>query len=205
MTRLAAAGLAAAPAASPAWKSAFAEQLKQDLLGHWQSERDYSLAIVGAMPGPEIWLPARAGGPHLRRASRAFCARAQAAYFSRLELIEPPKPPEGSEAAEVKAFVAESFDYVRKVLEKAGEQEFLRRDVQMGRSPKLHTTQDLWLRGALHTAHHRGQLIVYLRLNGIGAASLALRATGGDRDAAGWRSASTGEHVRYDRCRPARL
>ena len=167
VTRFAAASLAAAPAASAAWKQAFAEQLKQDLLGHWESEREYSLAIVDAMPEDRYdYRPT----PEVRTFAEqaAHCGMAQAAYFSMLKLIEPPKrPEEGSSPAEIKAYVAESYDYARRVLEKAGEAEFLRRDVQFGRSPKLHTTQDLWLRGALHTAHHRGQLIVYLRLNGI--------------------------------------
>ena len=167
LTRLAAAGLAAAPAASAAWKNAFAEQLKQDLLAHWEGEREYSIAIVDAMPEAKFDFQPN---PEVRTFAEqaVHFARAQVAYFSRLELIEAPKPPEqGASPAEVKAFVAQSFDYVRDVLTKAGEAEFSRRDVQMGRIPKLHTTQDLWLRGALHTAHHRGQLIVYLRLNGI--------------------------------------
>jgi uncharacterized damage-inducible protein DinB len=166
MTRLAAGGLAAAPAASAAWNSAFAERLKQDLLGHWRSERDYSLAIVGAMPEDKFgYRPT----PDVRTFAEqaVHFGMAQAAYFSMLGLLEAPKPPQELEPAAVKAYVGQSFDYVRDVLEKAGEQEFLRRDVKMGRDPRLHTTQDLWLRGALHTAHHRGQLIVYLRLNGI--------------------------------------
>ena len=166
MTRLAAGGLAAAPAAAAAWKNAFAEQLKQDLLAHWQSERDYSLAIVGAMPDEQFgYRPT----PEVRSFAEqaVHFGRAQVAYFSMLELIEPPKAPEGEDPATVKAYVAQSFDYVRDVLTKAGEKEFLRRDVPMGFDRRLHTTQDLWLRGALHTAHHRGQLIVYLRLNGI--------------------------------------
>ena len=166
MTRLAAGGLAAAPAASAAWKDAFAEQLRRDLLGHWRSERDYSLAIVGAMPEEKFgYRPT----PEVRTFAEqaVHFGRAQAAYFARLELLEPPKATEATDAASVKAYAAQSFDYVRDVLEKAGEAEFLRRDVAMGFDGKVHTTQDLWFRAVLQTAHHRGQLIVYLRLNGI--------------------------------------
>lgn len=166
LARLAAGGLAVAPAATAAWRNAFAEQFRKDLLGHWRNEREYSLAIVGAMPdGKFDFRPT----PEVRTFAEqaAHFGRAQVAYFSRLELLPAPKTPEGTDPAMVKAYVAESFDYVRDVLEKAGEQEFLRRDVAMGFDQRLHTTQDLWLRAALHTAHHRGQLIVYLRLNGI--------------------------------------
>jgi uncharacterized damage-inducible protein DinB len=164
---LGAGGFAAAPAAPAAWKNAFAERLRQDLLGHWQSERDYSLAIVGAMPDSKFeYRPT----PEVRTFAEqaVHFGRAQAAYFSRLELLEAPQPPaENANAAAVKTYVAQSFDYVRDVLEKAGEMEFLRRDVGLGANRALHTTQDLWFRAAVHTAHHRGQLIVYLRLNGI--------------------------------------
>jgi uncharacterized damage-inducible protein DinB len=167
IARVAAGGLAAAPAASAAWKNAFAEQLEKDLLGHWASEREYSLAIVGAMP--EEKLDYRPGLEVRTFAEQAVhFGRAQVAYFSMLKLLDPPPPPEeATDAATVKAYVAQSFDYVRDVLTKAGEAEFLRRDVAFGRTGVLHTTQDLWLRGALHTAHHRGQMVVYLRLNGI--------------------------------------
>ena len=164
LSRFAAAGLAAAPA-SAAWKNAFAERLREDLLGHWQSERDYSLAIVGAMPEEKFdYRPT----PEVRTFSEqaVHFGIAQAAYFSRLELLPAPERPENPSPAEAKAYVARTFDYVRDVLTKAGEQEFFRRDVALARGP-LHTTQDLWFRAALHTAHHRGQLIVYLRLNGI--------------------------------------
>jgi uncharacterized damage-inducible protein DinB len=165
LTRLAGAGLVAAPA-SAAWQNAFAERLREDLLGHWQSERDYSLAIVGAMPEEKFgYRPT----PEVRTFGEqaVHFARAQAAYFSRLELLEAPNaPPEDAAAPVANAYVTASFDYVRDVLTKVGEQEFFRRDLSLGRA-KLHTTQDLWFRAALHTAHHRGQLIVYLRLNGI--------------------------------------
>jgi len=50
IARLAATGAAGSGAASAAWTNAFAEQLKKDLLAHWENERQYSLAVVGAMP-----------------------------------------------------------------------------------------------------------------------------------------------------------
>ena len=166
LTRLTVGGLAATPAASAAWKSSFAEQLKKDLLGHWKSEREYSLAVVNAMPDEGFSFRPT---PEVRTFAEqaVHFGRAQAAYFSRLELIEAPQPPDGLEPNGVKTYVAQSFDYVRDVLTKAGEQEFLRRDVAFGRNGVLHTTQDLWLRAALHTAHHRGQLVAYLRMRGI--------------------------------------
>ncbi len=162
-------GLAAAAAATPApaagWKEAYAEGLLRDLLAHWQSEREYSLDIVGAMPADKFdWRPT----PEVRTfAEQAIhFAGAQVSYLSRLELAPPPTAPKTTDKQAVVAWVEASYGYAREVLEKLGEREFLRRDVPL-RSGALHTTFDLWLRGVVHTAHHRGQLIVYLRLNGL--------------------------------------
>ena len=47
------------------------------------------------------------------------------------------------------------------------EKDILRTDIQF--SPRLpkHSTVDIFLRAYMHTAHHRGQIITYLRVNEI--------------------------------------
>ena len=169
LQNLAAAGLLALPA-SAAWKDAFAEQFRKDILGHWANERDYSLAILDAMPPEKLsWRL----GPKVRTFGEqaVHFARAQAAYFSRLSIpgVEAPKAIEESTAdpSEVRRYIVATFDFIRDALEKIGEQEFLRRDVPLGQNRPLHTTVDMFLRAILHTAHHRGQMVVYLRLNDI--------------------------------------
>ena len=141
----------------------------------------------GGDAGRQVRLPAHSGSADVAEQAVHF-GRAQAAYFARLELLEAPKATEATDATAVKAYVAQSFDYVRDVLAKAGEAEFLRRDVAMGFDNRLHTTQDLWFRAALHTAHHRGQLIVYLRLNGITPPECSLRRRGDEANGRGYTS-----------------
>ncbi len=169
LQNLAAAGLLAAPA-SAAWREAFAERFRQDILGHWGIERAYSMTIFDAMPAEKLgWRPT----PEVRSFGEqaVHFGRANTAYFSRLEIagVTPPTAIEEATAdhAKVRAFLVASSEFVRQCLEKLGEQEFMRRDVPLGRTMALHTTQDIFLRAALHTAHHRGQMVVYLRLNGI--------------------------------------
>lgn len=165
----AAAGAVAVPS-SAAWKEAFADQFRQDILGHWANERDYTLAIFDAMPADKItWQPT----PEVRTfgAQAVHLGRGNAQYFRYLEVpgLEAPESPEESLAdpAAIRAFLVASYDFVRDSLEKVAEQEFLRRDLALFQRRAMHTTVDLFLRSVLHTAHHRGQMVTYLRLNGV--------------------------------------
>ncbi|MBI1355890.1 MAG: hypothetical protein GC160_16240 [Acidobacteria bacterium] len=181
LQNIAAAGLLAVPA-SAAWKDTFAEQFRKDILGHWANEREYSLAIFDAMPAAKL---AYRPGPEVRTFGEqsVHFARAQAAYFSRLNVpgVEAPKALEESEAdpAAVRRYIVATYDFIRASLEKMSEQEFLRRDVPLGQNRPLHTTVDMFLRAILHTAHHRGQMVVYLRLNGIVPPTWRFAAQGG--------------------------
>lgn len=165
-----AAGAWLAVPSSAAWKEAFAEQFRQDILGHWANERDYTLTIFDAMPAEKVsWQPT----PEVRTfgAQAVHLGRGNAAYFRYLEVpgVQAPESPEESLAdpAAIRAFLVASYDFVRESLEKVAEQEFLRRDLALFQRRAMHTTVDLFLRSVLHTAHHRGQMVTYLRLNGI--------------------------------------
>ena len=77
------------------------------------------------------------------------------------------KAPSAADKAAVRAFVVAGFDFTDAVLAKMTEKDVLRTDVKF--SPRLppHSTVDIFLRAYMHTAHHRGQIITYLRVNEI--------------------------------------
>jgi hypothetical protein len=62
------------------------------------------------------------------------------------------------------------------VLRKLTEKDILRSDLGQPRFP-AHTGTDLCLRAYTHTAHHRGQAIVYLRVKGIAPPTWAFEPT----------------------------
>ena len=163
---MAAAPLAAAPS-SGAWSNAFARQLRDDLLGHWRVEREYTMEVLEAMPEADFdFRPSpeqRTFGEqltHLGRANAAYFAPLAKEGFSQTE-------PERATKETARRYVAATFDYVEQTFAALSEADFQRRDVGFGRRGQPHTTIDLFLRGYTHTAHHRGQIVTYLRVKGI--------------------------------------
>ena len=163
---MAAAPLAAAPQ-SAEWTNAFARRLRDDLLNHWRVEREYTMEALEAMPAEDFdFRPSpeqRTFGEQL-----VHLGRANAAYFRAFarEGISPPEPPDSTAKETARSYVAASFDFVELTLAGMSEADFARRDVAFGRAA-AHTTIDLFLRGYTHTAHHRGQIITYLRVKGV--------------------------------------
>lgn len=74
--------------------------------------------------------------------------------------------PETDKAA-VRSFVIASFDYVSAVLDKLSEQDLARKDLTIWTGAPPHSGTDVCMRAYMHTAHHRGQAIVYLRVKGV--------------------------------------
>ena len=166
---LAAAGAAPLAAASGKWPNRFAEHLRDDFLGHWRSTSEYSLEVLEAMPAGHFGFKPneeqRTFGEQLEH-----LAIANAHYFERFEkdaVGARPEPPETVTKDTLREFLTKSFGYVETVLASLTEEDFLRRDVRMGFRSAAHTAQDVFLRAYMHTAHHRGQIVTYLRLKGI--------------------------------------
>ena len=163
------AGFGAAAVSSSAaagWSDPFAEKLRDDFLGHWISTRDYSLEVLDAMPEEHYSFKPTPQQRTFAEQSAHF-ALANNAYFDRFgkqTKTAKPEQPEVLTKASIRDYVAASFEYVRETLASLDETDFKRRDYSL-RAP--HTAQDLFLRAYMHTAHHRGQIIVYLRLKGI--------------------------------------
>ena len=166
---LAAAGAAPLTAASGKWPNRFAEQLRDDFLGHWRSTSEYSLEVLEAMPAEHFGFKPnseqRTFGEQL-----AHLASANAGYFERFEKDAGgprPEPPETPTKDTLREFLTKSFGYVETVLASLTQEDFLRRDISMRFRSAPHTAQDIFLRAYMHTAHHRGQIVTYLRLKGI--------------------------------------
>ena len=155
--------------ASGAWSNGFAEQLRDDFLGHWRSTGEYSLDVLEAVPADEI---------DFKPVDEVFTfgeqlehfANSNAGYFARFgKDVGQARPgrPEKRTKETLRDFLTATFDYVEAVLSSLTEEEFSRRDVRFGSSTKAHTAQDIFLRAYMHTAHHRGQIVTYLRLKGV--------------------------------------
>lgn len=160
-----AAGMAAG--AAP-WGNAFAQAFLASFVAHWKDTREYTLAVLDAMPAEKFTSKAhpvqRTFGEQL-----LHLASANNAYFRGFGLVAPPelKPPAAADKAAVRAFVVAGFDFTDAVLAKMSEKDLLRTDIKF--SPRLpaHSAVDIFLRAYMHTAHHRGQIITYLRVNEI--------------------------------------
>lgn len=172
--------LAVSSAPAQGWDNAFAEQLRDDFLVHWQSTREYTLAVLDAMPeGGLHSKPTQEQRPFLEQLTHA--ANSQAGYFSTFAkegMPRPEGPPADAGRDEARAFLVRSFDYVERVLSALTEEDFARRSIPFGRRGVPHTAQDLFLRAYMHTAHHRGQAVVYLRLQGVAPPAWQFSPTG---------------------------
>ena len=158
--------------ASGGWSNHFAEQLRDDFLSHWKSTREYSLDVLEAVPDGEF---------DFKPVDEVFTfgeqlehfANSNAGYFASFgKDVGRPRPsrPEKRTKESLREFLTATFDYVDAVLSRLTEEEFLRRDLRFGSSTRAHTAQDIFLRAYMHTAHHRGQIVTYLRLKGVAPA-----------------------------------
>lgn len=169
------AGAAALAAPPDDWPNGFAKSLRESFAAHWLDTKQYTLAVLDAMPADGF-------DTRPNPAQRTFgeqlihLARANTAYFRGFDVVAVPDLLNASqdqldslvgpsEKAAVKKYVEASFDYGTEVLRNLT-QELLAGDVTLfGRQP--HTGTDVFLRAYMHTAHHRGQIVVYLRVKGI--------------------------------------
>ena len=164
------AGAAAAAAApSTGWNNRFAEQLRDDFLAHWKVEEQYSLDVLDAMPSEHFDLKPTPD-------QRSFIdqighyVQANVNYFKRFELpVEPPPVPTEATPQTLRSYLIASYDYVAEVLAAMTEEDFTRRDINFRPvGPDTpHTAQDIFMRAYMHSAHHRGSVVVYLRLAGV--------------------------------------
>jgi uncharacterized damage-inducible protein DinB len=158
--------LAAAPAAAA--EASFATSWRNIFIAHWKDTKEYSLAVVDAMPA-EGFASKPTPVQMTFGEQMKHHARANVAYFNAFGLVSPPSAPAaGTDDKEaVRRYVEAAFDYVLTVLDKMGDKDLLRTDLNMWKGAPPHSGVDICLRAYTHTAHHRGQAVVYLRLQGV--------------------------------------
>jgi uncharacterized damage-inducible protein DinB len=165
--------LAATPAAAS--DASFATTWRNSFVAHWKDTKEYSLAVVDAMPADGYTsrpTPVQMTfGEQVRHH-----AQANVAYFNTFGLVPLPanlaytradieKNVPAADKEAVRKYVEAGFDYVLAVLDKMSDKDLSRTDLKLGRAP--HSAIDVCLRAYTHTAHHRGQAVVYLRVKGI--------------------------------------
>ncbi len=156
--------------------SALAQSSVQDaLVKHWKTSGDFTLAVAKAMPAEQYDFrpkPEEMGFgqlmAHIAAANNNACANASG-------LTKPALPPKIAEwdKERVKvaidretalSFLSDSFDFCNKAVAAMTPE---RMNTVVG-PPARNLTGFEWLWGYFtHTAHHRGQAEIYLRLNGI--------------------------------------
>lgn len=175
---LVAAPSALAQSSAQGWSDSFAKVWHQTFVEHWQDTKEYTLAMLDAMP-------AEAFDTKPNPAQRSFgdqfrhLAVANVVYFRSFGLVPVPdatlttdskllnKYAAETDKAAVRKFLVASFDYVSSVLVKMTQKDLTRTDIVMWKGEVPHSGTDVCLRAYMHTAHHRGQAVVYLRVKGI--------------------------------------
>ncbi len=167
MMRGAAAGaIAAIPSAGAEWTNTFAREWRDMFLKHWESTKHYTMEIFDAMP-PEHFDSRPVPEQRSFGEQMAHLGSANVAYMRAFGVVDAPPAAAGKDRDSVRKYVTATFDYVTEVLKKLEEPALSRKDLKFSARLKPHSGSDLFMRAYMHTAHHRGQAVVYLRVKGI--------------------------------------
>lgn len=136
-------------------------QEANDVQKHWKTSRQFTLAVANAMPDSDYAFKAAAPEMsfgemvvHIAQANGAYCGRAA----GQKSPIGKPAP---DKASATKA-LEQSFEFCETAL--SGITDL---NKMMGAAGHQMSVRELLWSGFTHTAHHRAQLEVYLRLKGI--------------------------------------
>ena len=138
-------------------------QLVNILVKHWETSKEFSIAVANAMPAdqysaqpapPEIAFGAMVN--HIASANGFYCSVALG--------TENPigKPTDNSKDAAIKN-LTKSYDYCIDGLKKMPEADLMK---MRGKGPRQTTAFGAFWGAFTHSAHHRAQLEVFLRLKG---------------------------------------
>jgi|SRR5579884_473344 len=131
---------------------------------HWTTSRDYTLALAKQMPADAYsFKPVDAEMSFAEQL--VHLARANMYFMSQIAGEKPDmKKPATMDKDAVLKYVGDSFDYGSGVLGKATEAQLMKTYKVEDQDMSGLEVIDLAMN---HTSHHRGQLIVYLRLKNI--------------------------------------
>jgi uncharacterized damage-inducible protein DinB len=140
--------------------------LPSQLTDHWKTSRKYLIALAEQMPAE-----AYAFKPNPDEMSfgqqMAHIAAANTYYFSTLTGQKNPLvKPTDFEKANVLKLLNTSYDFVIAALDNLDHERMMQPFDSPTGNGKM-TGMELYMMAVDHTAHHRGQCIVYLRMKGI--------------------------------------
>jgi uncharacterized damage-inducible protein DinB len=138
-------------------------QLLNILIKHWETSKQFSIAVANAMPADEYSAqpapPEKSFGAmvnHIASANGSYCSTALGA--------ENPigKTTDDSKDAAIRN-LTKSYDFCIDGLKKMSEADLMK---MRGKGPRQTTGFEAFLGAFTHSAHHRAQLEVFLRLKG---------------------------------------
>ncbi|MEM7375597.1 MAG: DinB family protein [Bacteroidota bacterium] len=153
--------------------SASADQWLTSFEQRWETAVAYSLSMLEAMPEEDMMFQPipeqKAFGLHFTHVGYW-----NAYYAGSISGTPPPEEPKDPDKAAIKEYVTQTSMIVTNLIRSIEGSDLHSKDHKgkelWGKHAaywKEHTVADFLLRAYMHTTHHRGQIIVYLRLKGI--------------------------------------
>lgn len=132
----------------------------------WRASKDYTMAVAEAMPADGYGFKPTAD-QFTFAVQMIHIAHANYAWFTKvLDERQEIEEPETETKPEVLRYLGETFDYCIAAIERMSPEQLSRPGAGVPNRP-AGSTRDALLNMYMHTAHHRGQAIVYLRLKGV--------------------------------------
>ncbi len=133
------------------------------LAKHWQTSKELTLAVIDKMPEDQFSFKASSAemsfgemAAHIAGGNNNYCAITPGAA--------PPEKSKDFTKAAVTKQVSDSFDFCMNAIKNMADSDLMK---MTGKAPRQTTVFERFWGGFTHTAHHRAQLEVYLRLKGI--------------------------------------
>lgn len=168
---------AVAAAQAPPASNPFLRTLRESFRLHWIDTKEYTISMLEAMPADGFEFRAhptqRTFGDQL-----GHLAWVNVAYFRAFGLtsVEDKLPKSYADVRKtvaldnkqaVREFTATAFDYTLAVIDRLTDQDLQRTDIKPFPNTAPHSALDMLFRAYMHTAHHRGQIVTYLRVKGL--------------------------------------
>jgi len=134
----------------------------EEFLKHWRVSKEFTLAVADLMPADGY-----SSKPNPEEMSfgelMVHIGDANSRNFALIAGIQPLAKPAATDKTTAMRYLSESFDFCLKAAEGLSEEQL---DQMTGPSKNMSARERMWAYFT-HTAHHRGQAEVYLRVKNI--------------------------------------
>ncbi len=144
-----------------------ADTMLNEFNERWKVSRDYTITMMNAMPAENFDF--KATPVQMTYGEQFTHTGSTNSYLLGVIKGKPRIPvPEVANKENTEKYLIETFDYCAGIISELTEEDLAIVDNKskprwLGKS----SNRDILLRAYIHTAHHRGQAVVYLRLKGI--------------------------------------